>query len=759
MSEYAACVRKATDIRLGESERKEAFSELVRRFQDMAYASALGILGDTMSAEDAVQDAIISAWRHLDGLRNPEAFPSWLRRRVIWRCWYYRRTSANTTSFPDELIDQMPDSVDLESDVALSDQNERIRNLIEALPRNAREILTLHYLKEYSHTEIADFLNMPEGTVRKRLHDARSRLRSPLEGMLSGPILARAPSRKNITGGIKMQTESYLSSNKRDPEEVISGMIKPVWCDNTAQGRSTWEMFCAAIRNDAEALKAHIDRDPSSAMLEFWYTPAIYFAAREGALEAIKVLWEAYPYEEVSTLIELSDERGHVAVADYLRECIDSGDDVDLRLHEAIENRETEEALRLIETNPGLIGQTDPNGGMPLHLAVRCDNLRLATALLAAGADTDVVDHSGYRPIHYVYWSGNYWDLNERETTGEFAQLLLEHGARDTITLAVARGDVASVKIFLAQDRNLVNDGDTLEKRPLSTAVQVKDGKMVRLLLDHGADPNLREGRWHPKGDALMWASVNDDIDIAKVLLEAGADPNTYVDSSGTPTGRAVSDTMRGLMYQYGGQPPGAWGYIQQGNLETVAVILSFVDNPFSRETAEYLTTPYTAAVSGYNRRKNKDEPTEAHEAIFNMLIKRDFPMPEVLTECKGYLFSPGPMTRTLLERGLNANLPDWQRRTPLHDLANKQASDSNALATADLLLEFGANIDAIDEADQTTPLGIAAYRGNRGFVEYLLEKGANPNKSGAQWSKPLVRAERRGHTEIVRALKDRGAK
>ena len=174
MSEYAACVRKATDIRLGESERKEAFSELVRRFQDMAYASALGILGDTMSAEDAVQDAIISAWRHLDGLRNPEAFPSWLRRRVIWRCWYYRRTSANTTSFPDELIDQMPDSVDLESDVALSDQNERIRNLIEALPRNAREILTLHYLTEYSHTEIADFLNMPEGTVRKRLHDARS---------------------------------------------------------------------------------------------------------------------------------------------------------------------------------------------------------------------------------------------------------------------------------------------------------------------------------------------------------------------------------------------------------------------------------------------------------------------------------------------------------------------------------------------------------------------------------------------------------
>lgn len=759
MSEYGACVRRATDIRLGEDERKEAFSELVRKFQDMAYACALGILGDTMSAEDAVQDTIISAWRHLDGLRNPEAFPSWLRRRVIWRCWYYRRTSGNTTPFPDELIDQIPDSVDLESEAALNDQNERIRDLIGALPRNAREILTLHYLKEYTHAEIADFLNLSEGTVRKRLYDARSRLRSPLEGMLGIPILARAPSRKHVRGGIKMQNVSYLSADRRDAEEVISGMIKPVWCDNTAQGRSTWEMFCAAIRNDAETLKALINQDPSNAMLEFWYTPAIYFAAREGALEATRVLWEAYPYEEVSKLIELSDERGHVAVADFLRERIDSGHDVDLRLHEAIEDSETEEALRLIDTSPGMIRQADPHGGTPLHLAVRSDNLKIATALLAAGADIDVVDHGGYRPIHYVYWSGNYWDLNERETTEDFVQLLLDQGARDTVTLAVARGDIASVQAFLSREKNLVNDGDTLEKRPLSTAVQVKNGAMVRLLLDHGAEPNLREGRWHPKGDALMWASINDDIDIARMLLDAGADPNAYVDSSGTPTERAVSDTMRGLMYTYGGQPPGAWGYIQQGNLETVAVILSFDDNPFSRETAEYLTTPYTAAVSGYHRQKKNGEPTEAHEAIFNMLIKRNFPMPEVLTECKGYLFTPGHMTRELLERGLSANLPDWQRRTPLHDIANSQASDSNALATADLLLEFGANIDAIDEADQTTPLGIAAYRGNMAFVAYLLEKGADPNKSGAQWSRPLARAERRGHTEIVSALKDRGAK
>ena len=111
-------------------------------------------------------------------------------------------------------------------------------------------------------------------------------------------------------------------------------------------------------------------------------------------------------------------------------------------------------------------------------------------------------------------------------------------------------------------------------------------------------------------------------------------------------------------------------------------------------------------------------------------------------------------MERKLLERGLDPNLPDWQRRTPLHDEAG-----GNGTATADLLLEFGADLNAIDEADRSTPLGLAAKNGNLVMVKYFLDKGADPNKAGAAWATPLAWAERRGHDEIVELLRKKGAK
>ncbi len=543
---------------------------------------------------------------------------------------------------------------------------------------------------------------------------------------------------------------------KRDPEDVISGMIKPVWCEKTETGQVTWEMICAAIRDDTETLKRHLMEDPDRARNEFWYISPIHFAAREGALEATKVLWEAYPCEMVTDLIEIAQERGHGAVADYLGERIVGNGNADPRLHEAIEAKDEKEALRLLDAHPDLVHGRDSDGDTPLHRAVLKQCSTVARRLLAAGAPIDATNHRGFRPVHHGYWEGR-WSMLRGDKAAGMGLMLLDAGAKDSITLAAARGDMYAVKCYLAGCEALANDGDTLEKRPLSTAVDRGDQEMLRLLLEHGAAPNLREGPAHPYGSGLMTASVNDDVEIAALLLEAGANPNGYVDSSGTPTGRAHSDAMRGLMYAYGGIPGNAWGYIQQGNLEMIAMILTLDPDPFSDETIEYLSTPYTAVVSGYNRKADKGESTTAHEAIFDMLIKRNFPMPEVLTECRSYLFSPGYMTRTMLEKGLNPNLPNWQRQTPLHHLADSSESQAAGLATADLLLEFGADINAVDEAEMSTPLSIAACRGNMEFVSHFLSKGADPNKAGAAWSRPLARAERRGHSEVAALLKKHG--
>ena len=220
---------------------------------------------------------------------------------------------------------------------------------------------------------------------------------------------------------------------------------------------------------------------------------------------------------------------------------------------------------------------------------------------------------------------------------------------------------------------------------------------------------------------------------------------------------RANTDEMRGLLYGYGGKAKGVWGYLQNGDLETTAAVLRYIDDPFSEEKSEYLQTPYTAIISGCGRCITKDQPTGVFYAMLRQFLRRKYPMPKVLTSCKTYLYHVPDMTAQLLDHGLDSNLPDWQRRTPLHDLAGgvRGYEDVQILR----FLEHGADINAIEEDALSTPLGTAAKSGNLSHVKLLLGKGADPNLSGAPWSTPLAWAERRSHNDVINLLKQHGAK
>src|SRR5215208_472082 len=86
MNKARALVLKAKDSNATLTERHEAFCELVRIFQDMAYACAYAVLGDFHLAEDAAQEAFITAWQMLGQLHQPEAFAGWFRRIVLTQC-------------------------------------------------------------------------------------------------------------------------------------------------------------------------------------------------------------------------------------------------------------------------------------------------------------------------------------------------------------------------------------------------------------------------------------------------------------------------------------------------------------------------------------------------------------------------------------------------------------------------------------------------------------------------------------------------
>jgi ankyrin repeat protein len=113
------------------------------------------------------------------------------------------------------------------------------------------------------------------------------------------------------------------------------------------------------------------------------------------------------------------------------------------------------------------------------------------------------------------------------------------------------------------------------------------------------------------------------------------------------------------------------------------------------------------------------------------------------------YYFKHEATAAFLLEQGMDPNHMNWHRFTLLHHMAAE-----GELGKAKLLLDHDADIDAIDEEYCSTPLGIAARRGQSAMVELLLTRGADPVAAGASWATPLAWAERKGHRRIAERLR-----
>ena len=155
-----------------------AFMDLVRARLDRLYGIARRILRDVDRAEDALQDALVIAWRDLPGLRDPERIDAWLRRLLINVCIRTaareRRRAGNLRVLP---IDG-PAAPDDMLSIADRDQLERG---FRRLPPDMRAILVLHHFLGYSPKEIAETLGIPRGTARSRLFNAHRAMRAALE--------------------------------------------------------------------------------------------------------------------------------------------------------------------------------------------------------------------------------------------------------------------------------------------------------------------------------------------------------------------------------------------------------------------------------------------------------------------------------------------------------------------------------------------------------------------------------------------------
>jgi RNA polymerase sigma-70 factor (ECF subfamily) len=156
-----------------------AFEELVGRWQERLWRHAWRMTGDHDAAWDVLQEAWMGISRGLRRLEDPAAFGAWVYRIVSNHCgsWLRReRRRGRADRAYAEAIDRNADRDD--------ETTERCADLNEALSRLSgrdRAILSLRYYDRFNTAEIAAIVDVPEGTVKSRLHYARKRLRAMLE--------------------------------------------------------------------------------------------------------------------------------------------------------------------------------------------------------------------------------------------------------------------------------------------------------------------------------------------------------------------------------------------------------------------------------------------------------------------------------------------------------------------------------------------------------------------------------------------------
>ena len=154
-----------------------AFEALAIGAADRLYTIARLILRDTHLAEDAVQEALVHAWRDLPRLRDPERFDAWLRRLLVNACAdqgrHRRRWSAEI-----QIVRAEPAMNDATGSMADRDQLERG---FRRLKPEQRAAVVLHFYLGLTLAEVAESLGIPEGTAKSRLHYATETLRAALD--------------------------------------------------------------------------------------------------------------------------------------------------------------------------------------------------------------------------------------------------------------------------------------------------------------------------------------------------------------------------------------------------------------------------------------------------------------------------------------------------------------------------------------------------------------------------------------------------
>ena len=153
---------------------------------DAAYNLARWLTHNEQDAQDVVQEAYLRAFQFFGGFRGGDA-RAWIMRIVRNSCYSWLRANRplqGAAEFDENLFPPDPRALNPEEVVLQDDRGSQMREVLEKLPANFREVLILRELEGMSYKEIADITGMPAGTVMSSLSRARGRLRQALTGLV-----------------------------------------------------------------------------------------------------------------------------------------------------------------------------------------------------------------------------------------------------------------------------------------------------------------------------------------------------------------------------------------------------------------------------------------------------------------------------------------------------------------------------------------------------------------------------------------------
>lgn len=330
----------------------DAFGTLVMRFQNMAHVHAYAVLGDAHLAEDAAQEAFIDAYLSLPRLREAAAFAGWFRRIVFKHAERFVRGKQIVLVPFDAAVDLPALTLD---PAALAIQRETIdllREAVAVLPAHERDAVVLHYLADAPYAEVAALLGVPLSTVKKRLHDARKRL--------------------------KQRMNMMIEHNLQPPSQ-----------DDRFTNRV---QFLLAVRaNNGERMQTLLDLDATLvAVREEWseFDGRYYDAPSRGWTPLHRVAWQ-----------------GDAALANML---LGHGADVNAATHSGWTPLHLAAQMGHEQMAEALLAQgADPhaamtNGLTPLHCAAMRGRAAVVALLLAHGADANVRSNGAQTPLDWA---------------------------------------------------------------------------------------------------------------------------------------------------------------------------------------------------------------------------------------------------------------------------------------------------------------------------------------------------------------------